>query len=226
MGQDYKLQHFPSSHETRHDSITLYALLLLLLLSPYLIITNTHSRASLPHSRHPIQGPSQPDSKHKNAGIGRFITLEQPRPLSDIITTLATYLGSPPSMQVATPQTHPDPGAQPITRIAICAGSGGSVFGKLKEPVDLLLTGELVHHEVLAAIESGTSAICLNHSNSERAYLGAVMKGLLEKEIGEVWEKAREDNKEKESQGWAEEGVIVDISVSDRDPFGYVVRGA
>ena len=222
MGPDYKLQHFPSSHEARHDSITLYALLLLPL-SPYLV-TNNQPRASLPHSRHPIQGPSQPDSKHKNAGIGRLITFETPRPLSEIITTLATYLGSPPSMQVATPQTSPDPGVQPITRIAICAGSGGSVFGKLKEPVDLLLTGELVHHEVLAAIEQGTSAICLNHSNSERAYLGAVMKGLLEKEIGEVWRKAREENGAEGSEGWEDESVCVDVSVKDRDPFGYVVR--
>ena len=102
------------------------------------------------------------------------------------------------------------------------------MFGKLKEPADLLLTGELVHHEVLAAIEQGTSAICLNHSNSERAYLGAVMKGLLEKEIEDVWGKAREENKGEGTgeEGWAEDGVSVDVSERDRDPFGYVVRSA
>jgi putative NIF3 family GTP cyclohydrolase 1 type 2 len=127
-------------------------------------------------------------------------------------------------MMVATPQTSDDPAARPITTIAICAGSGGGVFGKLKQSVDLLLTGELVHHEVLAVIEQGGSAICLNHSNSERAYLGAVMKGLLQAEIEKVWKDAREGNKDESARGWDEEGISVDVSRTDRDPFGYVVR--
>ena len=105
-------------------------------------------------------------------------------------------------MMVATPQGTSDPGAQPITSIAICAGSGGSVFAKLKEPVDLLLTGELTHHEALAAIEQGKSVICVNHSNSERAYLGAVMQGLLKAEIEKTWAKARQSNAGKEQVGY------------------------
>lgn len=127
---------------------------------------------------------------------------------------------------VATPQTSNEPASRPITTIAICAGSGGSVFGKLKQPVDLLITGELVHHEVLAVIEQGGSAICLNHSNSERAYLGAVMKGLLQAEVEKVWKEAREANEEKSGQGWDGESVAVDVSHADRDPFGYVVKSA
>lgn len=129
-------------------------------------------------------------------------------------------------MMVATPQGHDDPGSLSITSIAICAGSGGSVFGKLKEPVDLLITGELVHHEALAAIEQGTSVICMNHSNSERAYLGAVMKGLLEAEIEKVWKAAREGNEGKGGEGWEDDKFSVDVSKKDRDPFGYVVRSS
>lgn len=133
---------------------------------------------------------------------------------------MTTYLGNPPSMMVATPQGASDPGSQPITSIAICAGSGGSVFSKLKESVDLLLTGELTHHEALAAVEQGRSVICVNHSNSERAYLGAVMKGLLKAEIEKTWGAAREGNE----VGDQEQGVEVEVSRADRDPFGYVVR--
>jgi len=138
---------------------------------------------------------------------------------------MTTYWGNPPSMMVATPQGTADPGSQSITSIAICAGSGGSVFSKLKEPVDLLLTGELTHHEALATIEQGKSVICVNHSNSERAYLGAVMKGLLKAEIEKVWQDARKGNEGKEQIGYEDESVDVEVSRADRDPFGYVVRG-
>jgi putative NIF3 family GTP cyclohydrolase 1 type 2 len=183
-------------------------------------------RASLKHDRTSIQGLSQPDGNHKHAGVGRLVTLNKSRPLSEIITTLATYLGDPPSMMVATPQTSDEPASRPITTIAICAGSGGAVFGKLKQSVDLLITGELVHHEVLAVIEQGGSAICLNHSNSERAYLGAVMKGLLQAEIEKVWKEAREANEDNTGRGWEADSVSVEVSQADRDPFGYVVKSA
>lgn len=129
-------------------------------------------------------------------------------------------------MAVATPQGHNSPGSIQISSIAICAGAGGGVFGKLKEPADLFITGEMVHHEALAAIEQGKCVIALNHSNSERAYLGAVMQGLLEKEIKEVWKKARQEKSESEKEGWEDESVSVEVSRVDRDPFGYVVRTA
>lgn len=129
-------------------------------------------------------------------------------------------------MAVATPQGHKDPASIEISSVAVCAGSGGGVFAKLKEHADLLITGEMVHHEALAAIEQGMCVITLHHSNSERAYLGAVMKGLLEKEIKEVWAKAREENGGKEKEGWEDESVDVEVSRADRDPFGYVVRSA
>ncbi len=44
-----------------------------------------------------------------------------------------------------------------IKKIGLCAGSGGSMFKNLN--VDLLFTGELSHHEALAAKERGISVI-------------------------------------------------------------------
>lgn len=41
--------------------------------------------------------------------------------------------------------------------------------------VDLLFTGELSHHEALAAIEQGKVVITAFHSNTERGFLKGVL---------------------------------------------------
>ncbi|KAJ1923704.1 hypothetical protein IWQ60_005698, partial [Tieghemiomyces parasiticus] len=64
-----------------------------------------------------------------------------------------------------------------IRTVAICAGSGASVLTKSK--ADLFLTGEMSHHEVLAAIEDQTSVILCEHSNTERGFLSQVIKPYL-----------------------------------------------
>jgi len=46
--------------------------------------------------------------------------------------------------------------------------------------VDLFLTGEMSHHEILAANAQGTSVILCEHSNSERGYLKQVLQPKLE----------------------------------------------
>ena len=56
-----------------------------------------------------------------------------------------------------------------VKTIALCAGSGSSVLqGSV---ADLYLTGEMSHHEILAAVAQGTSVILCNHSNTERGFL-------------------------------------------------------
>ena len=44
-----------------------------------------------------------------------------------------------------------------VRTIGLCAGSGASLLKGLN--VDLYLTGELSHHEVLAAVSEGTKRI-------------------------------------------------------------------
>ncbi|KAM9929701.1 hypothetical protein OXX80_009598, partial [Metschnikowia pulcherrima] len=63
-----------------------------------------------------------------------------------------------------------------IRTIAICAGSGGSVFKGTK--ADLYYTGELSHHEALYFTETGSSVVTCNHSNTERAFLKVLSKQL------------------------------------------------
>ena len=83
--------------------------------------------------------------------------------------------------------------------MAVCAGSGGSVLKGVD--ADLYVTGELSHHEVLHAVESGRSVILCEHSNSERGFLKTLMPLMKE---------------------WFKEDVFVDVSVKDKDPLTVV----
>jgi len=68
----------------------------------------------------------------------------------------------------------------PVTSFAVCAGSGASVLAGVKASV--YITGEMSHHEVLAAAAEGTAVILTNHSNCERGYLS-----VLADKLSAVW---------------------------------------
>lgn len=91
-----------------------------------------------------------------------------------------------------------------IKTVAICAGSGSSVLGPVG--ADLYFTGEMGHHDVLAALAKNTSVILCEHSNTERGYLSAVLKPALEKELA--------NDKSEES-----EEIEVIVSQVDKDPL-------
>lgn len=139
--------------------------------------------------------------------MGRIVHFSSPRPLSKIIDALAAGLGGPAAFMLATPQTCADAGDMDISSAALCNGSGGSVIGGAD--VDLLVTGEMSHHEALAAVERGRCVVALCHSNSERGFLRARMRGEVERIVREEWE-----------------GGEVEVAVSevDRDPYGFAVR--
>ena len=72
-----------------------------------------------------------------------------------------------------------------VMTVAVCAGSGGSVFAKLD--ADCYITGELDHHSVLDFAERGKMVIVTNHTNTERGYL-SILKSILEQhQITEVY---------------------------------------
>ena len=104
-----------------------------------------------------------------NAGSGRLVTLNNPINLSTLSNNIKDKLNLK-NLRIATPWQHKgNLETVKIQTIAICAGSGKSVFGRCK--ADLLFTGELDHHFVLSSIEAGSSVICTEHTNSERGYL-------------------------------------------------------
>lgn len=129
--------------------------------------------------------------------------LREGQSLETLVGRVKSFLGLP-HLQVAASRRHREGGS--IHKIGICAGSGGGVFGGLG-PVDLLFTGELPHHEALGAVEKGTSVISCFHSNTERGFLGEVMKGKLEEEL---------------SKDEAGKSIQVVVSETDKDPYTIV----
>ncbi|EFE41586.1 NGG1 interacting factor Nif3, putative [Trichophyton verrucosum HKI 0517] len=184
------------------------------------------------------------DPEFQDAGMGRKITFEQPLPLNDIIDSIAKT-AFPQSNVIGTDTEHtvgfsiaiPQGSSVSditISSVAACPGSGSSILMKNGTPVaDLLLTGELSHHEALAAIEAGSVVITLSHSNSERGFLQGHMRSNLHERLAREWREARanndlgrSDSDESEvqvlKQIFADDSVCIDVSQSDRDPYQVV----
>lgn len=69
-----------------------------------------------------------------------------------------------------------------VSSIAVCAGSGFSLVSQVT--ADILLTGEMSHHEVLECIHKGSTVILTEHSNSERGYLATIYANNLKSILG------------------------------------------
>jgi putative NIF3 family GTP cyclohydrolase 1 type 2 len=137
------------------------------------------------HKRYPVIAKNL--DGFPGAGMGRIVRFDQAVPLPSIIDRIGLGLGNPKGFPIAVPQGK-NAGEIMIRSIGICAGSGGHLFDQMEkngEDVDLLFTGELSHHEALAAIEKGKCVICLFHSNTERGFLHSVLKGQLETTVRE-----------------------------------------
>lgn len=164
-----------------------------------------------------------------NAGMGRIVRFFTPQPLISIIERIGRGVGRPKGFPVAIPQGASIADIN-ISSIGICAGSGGSLFSGLD--VDLLFTGELGHHDALAAIERGQCVVTLFHSNTERGFMHSVLKGQLLEAVKAEWEtvrkqeRAKDDVSEEMLEALEDEFVSVEVSEKDRDPYGFVINKA
>ncbi|TKY85943.1 hypothetical protein EX895_004768 [Sporisorium graminicola] len=111
---------------------------------------------------------------YEAAGLGRLIELDAPQTFEEVVRRVKQNLDLPHVQGCKASD-------KPISSIAICAGSGSSVFAGIK--ADLYLTGELSHHEILAYKAAGASVIVTNHTNTERKYLRDVLQHWLRKEL-------------------------------------------
>lgn len=107
------------------------------------------------------------DIARADAGAGRRATLVDPQPLSEVVHRLKRHLDLP-YLRVAAAEAHLED--EPIKSVAVCPGAGGSLFEGVRG-VDLLVTGEMRHHDILAHRARGTSVILSDHTNTERGYL-------------------------------------------------------
>ncbi|KAJ2518156.1 hypothetical protein H4217_003510 [Coemansia sp. RSA 1939] len=148
-----------------------------------------------------------------NAGSGRLVTLATPLPLSAVVERVKQRLGLE-RIRVARASCHDGPSDTQtlVSRVAVCAGSGYSVVSAAttttsSPKVDVYLTGEMGHHDALAATAAGTSCILGEHSNTERGYLRAVLAERLQRELDT-------DNGDSDSGS-----VSVVVSLVDKDPI-------
>ncbi|MGC4068240.1 MAG: Nif3-like dinuclear metal center hexameric protein [Polyangiaceae bacterium] len=111
--------------------------------------------------------PILPHPRVEHVGAGRIVQLDEPLPLVEALGHIKAGL-SLPSLRVATAHRHQE--GEPIESFAVCAGAGGSVFEKLPF-ADLLLTGEMRHHDVLARVAEGQTVVLTDHTNTERGFL-------------------------------------------------------
>jgi putative NIF3 family GTP cyclohydrolase 1 type 2 len=155
------------------------------------------------HVLRPVADPSgaeaSPD-EGPQAGYGIITTLSQEVPALPLVKGVGRLLGGLTHLSVAEPAGCELASAR-VRSIAVCAGSGGDVLRGCG--AELWVTGEMSHHEALAATQSGKIVVTTFHSNTERRFLDVKLRGLLE---GELRQGGRAETE-------------VKVSERDRDPF-------
>jgi dinuclear metal center YbgI/SA1388 family protein len=124
-------------------------------------------------------------------GLGRIGKLEKPAQLQTIIANIKKQTGAKAVGIVGKERRL-------VKSAAVCAGSCGKIINSvIASGADLYLTGELKHHQALAAQEAGLTCLCLSHTVSERF--------ILKKFASQLKKKAKE--------------LIIKTSSKDADPF-------
>ncbi|MEO7033754.1 MAG: Nif3-like dinuclear metal center hexameric protein [Polyangiaceae bacterium] len=109
-------------------------------------------------------------------GAGRLLELDEAVPLAEAVARLKAHLGVS-TLRIAHAERHEAGGR--VKRVAVCAGAGGSLFEAVRG-VDLFVTGELRHHDVLAKVRAGASVILSEHTHTERGFLPELGRRILE----------------------------------------------
>ncbi|KAJ6216856.1 hypothetical protein RDWZM_008013 [Blomia tropicalis] len=99
-------------------------------------------------------------------GMGRTATLQNSISIKEVVEAMKNLL-SLNQLRLALSSVHTIDTL--ISTIAVCAGSGASVLRGVN--ADIIITGEMSHHEILDAVHTGSTVILCEHSNSERDFL-------------------------------------------------------
>jgi dinuclear metal center YbgI/SA1388 family protein len=138
--------------------------------------------------------PIVPHESVDGAGVGRIVELQSEIDLAEATRRAKKHLG------LEKLRVSEAPTGRAIRRVAVCPGSGGSVFENLGDDIDLLITGEMRHHDVFARRERGTHVLLADHTNTERGFLPTLAERL----------------------GQSCPGLEVSVSQMDADPLSIV----
>ncbi len=125
---------------------------------------------------HPYETPAFDVLRHHDIetklGLGRMGRLAKPAPFARILSRIKAATGARAAGIIG-------PARGTVSKAAVCAGSCGKLLNTaIAAGCDLYLTGELKHHQALAAQEAGLTCVCLSHSVSERFALKNLIKEL------------------------------------------------
>ncbi len=129
--------------------------------------------------------------ENSDAGQGRLVELKKPVKLKTLAQRIKKHLGLK-TLRIAAAADAP------IQTVALCAGAGTDAFKGIQ--ADCYLTGEMSHHNILAATLNGTHVILCEHTNTERGYLPVFGK-ILRKALGN--------------------GIDISVSEIDSDPIKF-----
>ena len=118
-----------------------------------------------------VQGNDAAVVREVPEGPGRLVAFRKGIALKTLTDRVRRYL-KVPYLRVA----RPDGRARPVRRVALCAGAGGSTLDHTD--ADALVTGEMKHHDLLAANARGVTVILSEHTHTERGYLPVLKKRL------------------------------------------------
>lgn len=135
---------------------------------------------SLPPAIEPLKRTYE---SHPNAGQGRIVELKEPISVDQLVSNIKSNLQLK-NVILGLPQDI-NPKEPLLTNFAVGAGSAGSIVTKYAK-AQAYVTGELSHHEALAAVEKGIVVVTTLHGNSERGYLRQVLANKLEKTLSNV----------------------------------------
>lgn len=131
-------------------------------------------RGSHPYEEPAIDVYALSDQPRRDTGAGRVVALDAPLALEALAGRIAerACLGAESgAVRVA--------GTGGARRIAVIPGAGGSLIGAARAAgCDAIVTGEMKHHEVLAATAAGLGVVLAGHTETERGYLAVLAERL------------------------------------------------
>jgi len=124
-------------------------------------------RSAHPYEEPPVHVIPLADRPMHDTGVGRCLHLAEPNSTADVVSSLKTHLGVS-TVRVAEGRSGPER----HERVGLCPGAGGSLLDEAAaNGCTMFVTGEMRHHDVLAAVDRGITVILAGHTNTERGYL-------------------------------------------------------
>lgn len=104
--------------------------------------------------------------------FGRWVKLPRPVPFDELLARIGRCLRRK-EFAVAKPERL----RSRVRTVAVAAGAGAGVLRGCR--ADVWLTGEMPHHDTLAAVADGTAVVLAGHSNTERPFLPVLQRRLV-----------------------------------------------